>query len=68
MKHQIIFDTNKAYYEYGKADRINGIFDTLYLDRTPDATLSYVSGWKSVDIDTIYTHQVTCQTVLNTRY
>lgn len=48
MKKKVSFDLNETAYKYGRKDALHFVFDTLYLERTPDYSLSYLAGWHSV--------------------
>lgn len=45
MEHIIQFPLIQLYFEYGYADGKNGIYDTSYLNRSSDGTLSYTAGF-----------------------
>lgn len=51
MKKQVTFDLNEKAYKYGRADAREFIFDTLYLERSADYSLSYLAGWYSVPLN-----------------
>jgi len=46
MTKQITFELRQDYFDYGKADFKHGIFDTNYLQRSADVSLSYLAGWQ----------------------
>lgn len=59
MKKQIAFDLVEKQFLYGKKDAEQGIFDTTYLNTaTNDASLSYLAGWRSADINHNNTKQI----------
>lgn len=47
-KTTVSFVLREDYYKYGRNDAKGGVFDTVYVDRTEDARLSYLAGWSSV--------------------
>lgn len=51
MKNLITFDKFDTAYEAGRRDARSSVFDTLYLERSIDYSLSYLAGWHSVPLN-----------------
>lgn len=51
MKNLITFDKFDTAYEYGRQDARQSVFDTFYLERSADYSLSYLAGWQSVPLN-----------------
>jgi len=51
MRKQITFELYENAYNYGRSDALHSVFDTSYLDRSADYSLSYLAGFQSVPLD-----------------